>query len=74
MVSNISVLILEEPVQWEEFPVRVVFLLNIEQIRAPLWEKIFLKLYSFIKEYHGLESLLKHKSYEQFIEEFIAVL
>lgn len=74
MISNISVLILKEPVQWEDFPVRVVFLLNIEQSKASLWEKMFLKLYSFIKEYHGLESLLKHKSYEQFMEDFIAVL
>ena len=74
MTSNISVLILKEPVQWEDFPVRVVFLLNIEQAKASLWEKLFLKLYEFIKEQHGLESLLKHKSYEKFLEEFTAVL
>ncbi len=74
MTSNISVLILKEPVQWEDFPVRVVFLLNIEQAKASLWEKLFLKLYEFIKEQHGLESLLKHKSYAKFLEEFTAVL
>ena len=74
MTSNISVLILKEPVQWEDFPVRVVFLLNIEQAKASLWEKLFLKLYEFIKEQNGLESLLKHKSYEKFLEEFTAVL
>ena len=74
VVSNISVLILKDPVHWEDFPVRVVFLLNIEQTKAALWEKLFLKLYEFIKEHHGLESLLKHKSYERFLEEFTAVL
>ena len=74
MTSNISVLILREAIQWEDFPVRVVFLLNIEQTKASLWEKLFLKLYEFIKEQHGLESLLKHKSYEKFLEEFTAVL
>lgn len=73
-ISNISVLILKEPVQWEEFPVRVVFLLNIEQSKATLWEKLFLKLYSFIKGHHGLESLLKHKTYDKFLKEFLAVL
>ena len=74
VVSNISVLILKEPVQWEDFPVRVVFLLNIEQAKAQLWEKLFLKLYEFIKEHDGIESLLKHKSYERFLEEFSAVI
>lgn len=72
--SNISVLVLKESVQWEDFPVRVVFLLNIEQAKAPLWEKLFLKLYEFIKEHRGLDSLLKHKSYEKFLQEFTAIL
>ena len=73
-VSNISVLILKEPVHWEDFPVRVVFLLNIAQTQAALWEKLFLKLYAFIKEHRGMESLLKHKSYQHFLEEFTAAL
>ena len=72
--SNISVLVLKESVQWEDFPVRVVFLLNIEQAKATLWEKLFLKLYEFIKEHRGLDSLLKHKSYEKFLQEFTAIL
>lgn len=65
---------MKESVQWEDFPVRVVFLLNIEQVKAPLWEKLFLKLYEFIKEHRGLDSLLKHKSYEKFLQEFTAIL
>ncbi|WP_295165033.1 BglG family transcription antiterminator [Selenomonas sp. F0473] len=73
-VSNISVLILKRPIQWEDMPVRVVFLLNIEQEKAALWEKIFLKLYEYIKTEHGIDSLLKHQSYERFLEEFTAVL
>ena len=73
-VSNISVLILRRPIQWEDMPVRVVFLMNIEQEKAALWEKIFLKLYEYIKTEHGIDSLLKHQSYERFLEEFTAVL
>lgn len=73
-VSNISVLVLDSPIDWGGMPVQVVFLLSIEQRKAAIWEKVFLKLYEFIKKRQGIELLLKHRSYNQFMEAFEAVL
>lgn len=72
-VSHISVLLLKHAIDWGDMKVRVVFLLNIEQAKADLWEKVFLKLYAYIKNRNGVESLLAHKSYDSFIEEFESI-
>lgn len=72
-VSHISVLLLKHAIDWGDMKVRVVFLLNIEQAKADLWEKVFLKLYAYIKNRNGVESLLAHKSYDRFIEEFESI-
>ena len=68
--SHISVLLLKHAIDWGDMKVRVVFLLNIEQAKAALWEKLFLRLYAYIKNRNGVESLLAHKSYDRFMEEF----
>ena len=73
-VSNISVLLLQSPIDWGGMPVQVIFLLSIEQRKAAVWEKVFLKLYDFIKEGRGIERLLKYRSYDKFIADFEAVL
>ncbi len=72
-VSHISVLLLKHAIDWGDMKVRVVFLLNIEQAKADLWEKVFLKLYAYIKNRNGVERLLAHKSYDRFIEEFESI-
>lgn len=72
--SSISCLFLQRAVQWGEFPVRVIFLMNIEQSKESLWEKTFSKLYSFIKEKNGLELLVRHPTYEQFMHVFESTL
>lgn len=69
--SFISILVLKRPIMWEDFLVQVVFLLNIEKGKISLWEPLFLKLYNYIKEKNGINSLLKNKSYNVFLEEFI---
>ncbi|MDQ0203965.1 BglG family transcription antiterminator [Pectinatus haikarae] len=69
--SFISVLILNKPIMWDDLPVQVVFLLNIGKNKASLWETMFLKLYNYIKLKSGINSMLKNKSYDVFLEEFI---
>ena len=69
--SFISVLLLKQPIMWGDFLVQVVFLLNIERAKVDLWEPLFLKLYNYIKEKKGINSLLKNKSYNVFLEEFM---
>ena len=69
--SFISILVLNEPIVWGEFLVQVVFLLNIENKKSNLWEPIFLKLYKYIKEHNGIKSILKHRSYNIFLEEIL---
>ena len=70
--SFISILVLNKPIMWGDFLVQVVFLLNIEKSKANLWEPMFLKLYNYIKEKNGINSLLKNKSYDMFLKEFIS--
>lgn len=69
--SFISILVLEKPVMWDEFLVQVVFLFNIEKKESNLWESIFFKLYKYIKEKKGINSILKHKSYDMFLKEIL---
>lgn len=69
--SFISILVLEKPVMWDEFLVQVIFLFNIEKKESNLWESIFFKLYKYIKEKKGINSILKHKSYDMFLKEIL---
>ena len=69
-VSNISVLVLKQPIPWGDLPVQIIFLLNIEHGKSDLWEELFLKLYDYIKKRHGLSSILKNRSFPHFLEEF----
>ena len=68
--SFISILILNKPIIWDDLFVQVVFLLNVEKGKMNLWEPMFLKLYNYIKLKNGVNSILKNKSYEVFINEF----
>ena len=74
-IDNVSkvffVLTLKKPITWGDMPVQAVFLLNIENGRAQLWEKIFLRLYDYIKKFEGVGAMLKNKSYEKFFNDFI---
>ena len=70
-ISFISILVLNKPILWSDLLVQVVFLLNIERSKADLWEIIFLKLYEYIKSKNGINSILEHKSFKVFIDEFI---
>ena len=69
--SFISILVLEKPVMWDEFLVQVIFLFNIEKKESNLWESIFFKLYKYIIEKKGINSILKHKSYDMFLKEIL---
>ena len=69
--SFISILVLEKPVMWDEFLVQVIFLFNIEKKESNLWESIFFKLYKYIKEKKGINSILKYKSYDMFLKEIL---
>jgi hypothetical protein len=62
--------ILNKPIIWDDLFVQVVFLLNVEKGKMNLWEPMFLKLYNYIKLKNGVNSILKNKSYEVFINEF----
>ena len=64
-------MVLEKPVMWDEFLVQVIFLFNIEKKESNLWESIFFKLYKYIKEKKGINSILKHKSYDMFLKEIL---
>lgn len=69
-VSFISVLILNKPIQWGNFLVQIIFLVNIKKGHNKLWETIFLKLNDYIRLRNGVESMLKNKSYNIFLHEF----
>lgn len=71
--SSISILVLEKPVMWDDMPVMVVFLLNIEYAQSAIWETAFLKLYEYIKNKGGVSSMLQHKSYEIFLKEYLSM-
>ncbi len=71
--SSISILILDKPIVWDDLPVMVVFLLNIEYSKSALWESAFLKLYEYIKNKGGVSSMLQHKSYEIFLKEYLSM-
>lgn len=71
-ISKVMVLTLKKSILWGDLPVQAVFLLNIEHGKSQLWEEIFFKLYDYIKKYDGVSSLLKNKSYEQFLTDFIS--
>ena len=68
-LSFIAVLILDKPITWGTFLVQIVFLLNIKKGDNELWETIFLKLNNYIRK-NGVESMLKNKSYDIFLQEF----
>lgn len=72
--SFISVLILNKPIMWDDLYVQVVFLLNIDKTEVKLWEPMFLKLFDYIKSKNGINSILKHKSYEKFMDEFKTII
>lgn len=72
-MSSVSIMILNNPVMWGGMPVKVIFLLNINTGQASFWEKIFQKLYEYIKQKGGISSMLQHKSYDIFLKEYIAL-
>ena len=71
--SFISICTLKQPIMWNGFLVQVVFLLNIEKDKSQLWEKIFLKLYSYMKNNNGVKILLQTKSFDIFLQQFIEI-
>ena len=72
--SNISVLTLQKPIPWGDMQVQIVFLLTIEQEKSALWEKVFLRLYNFIKDGNGAEQMRKIRDFEQFMSLFAEVI
>lgn len=71
--SHVSILLLDTPVTWDDLPVSAVFLLHIDSNDSTLWENIFRKLYEYIKSKEGIASLLDHKSYDVFLDEFLSM-
>ena len=71
--SNISVLTLQKPIPWGDMQVQIIFLLTIEQEKSALWEKVFLRLYHFIKDGNGVEQMQKVCNFEQFMNLFAEV-
>lgn len=70
-VSKIAVMVLRRPIPWGDLPVQIVFLLNIEHGKSKIWESLFLRLYDFIKKYHGLSIIQRERSYPRFLEAFM---
>ena len=69
-ISSISVLVLEQPIRWEEQPVQVVFLISIARDEFYLWEPIFLKLFRYFVKENGIRDLISRPSYDRFIHDF----
>ena len=69
-ISSISVLVLEQPIRWEEQPVQVVFLISIARDEFYLWEPIFLKLFRYFVKENGIRELIAHPVYDRFIHDF----
>lgn len=72
--SFISILVLDKPILWDDLLVQVVFLLNVENSKSALWEKVFLTLYDYIKLNNGINSILINKSFKIFIREYLYLL
>lgn len=65
----VSVMVLNKPILWEKLKVQVVFLLNIPKKDYQVWESVFKTLYRNLIANGGVNKLIKHQNYEQFIIE-----
>ncbi len=70
-VSSIAILVLNKAIIWDEHHVQVVFLISISKDKFKLWETIFMKLFKYLVEEGGVKELIKHRSYDKFINSFI---
>ncbi|MFA6940556.1 MAG: BglG family transcription antiterminator [Clostridiaceae bacterium] len=69
--SKISVAILKKPMQWGEFQVKLVLLLAIQKDNQKIIRAFFDWLSNIISDSKKLSSLMKTKSYDEFINNII---
>lgn len=63
----VSIMILDRPIVWEKQKVQVILLLNIPKKKYEVWERIFKNLYAKLITNGGVNRLIKHRDYDQFI-------
>lgn len=69
--SKISVALLDKPIQWGEFQVKLVLLLAIQEERQKILRTFFDWLSNIISDSKKLSSLMKVKNYDEFINNII---
>ncbi|MPN23686.1 hypothetical protein SDC9_171079 [bioreactor metagenome] len=65
--SKISVAVLKKPIQWGEFQVKLVLLLSIQEEKQKMLRTFFDWLSNIVSDSKRLSSLMKAKSYDEFI-------
>lgn len=68
--SSISVLILEDPIQWDEYKVNIVLLLTIARSDMPVLKLFFSWMDKLCSDMKVFSNIIKSKSYEEFIKNF----
>ena len=63
----VSIMVLKKPILWDKQKVQVIFLLNIPKKKYQIWERVFKTLYHNLILNAGVNKLIKHQNYEQFI-------
>lgn len=65
--SKISVAVLKKPIQWGEFQVKLVLLLAIQEEKQKMLRTFFDWLSNIVSDSKKLSSLMKAKSYDEFV-------
>lgn len=71
MESKISVAVLKKPIQWGEFPVKLVLLLAIQEGKQKVLRTFFDWLSDIINDPQKLSSLMEIKNYGEFMNQLV---
>lgn len=65
---NISIMVLDKPLQWGDYEVKLVFLLALDRFNNHILTLFFEWITNLYNDIHALNNLLECKTYEEFIE------
>ncbi len=68
--SSISIMILNKPITWDNYEVQIIFLLTIKNMESEVMKLFFNWMSDLSSDISKLSTILKSKSFEDFIEVF----
>lgn len=68
--SSISIMILNKPITWDNYEVQIIFLLTIKNMESDVMKLFFNWMSDLSSDISKLSTILKSKSFEDFIEIF----